>query len=36
MGEHNRDVLGGILGLDDAELADLAADGVIATRPTGL
>ncbi|MGH9227851.1 MAG: CaiB/BaiF CoA transferase family protein [Acidimicrobiales bacterium] len=29
LGEHTREVLGGILGLSDAELDDLAADGVI-------
>jgi crotonobetainyl-CoA:carnitine CoA-transferase CaiB-like acyl-CoA transferase len=29
LGEHTRDVLGGILGLSDAELDELAADGVI-------
>jgi succinyl-CoA---D-citramalate CoA-transferase len=29
LGEHTRDVLGGILGLSDAELDGLAADGVI-------
>ena len=28
LGEHTRDVLGGILGLSDADLDDLAADGV--------
>ena len=30
LGSHNRDVLQGLLGLDDDELAQLAADGVIA------
>lgn len=29
LGQHTREVLGGILGLSDAELDDLAADGVI-------
>jgi crotonobetainyl-CoA:carnitine CoA-transferase CaiB-like acyl-CoA transferase len=29
LGEHTREVLGGILGLSDAELDDLTADGVI-------
>jgi len=33
LGQHNRDVLGGLLGLGDAELAALEADGVIGTRP---
>jgi crotonobetainyl-CoA:carnitine CoA-transferase CaiB-like acyl-CoA transferase len=36
MGQHNRDVLVGVLGLDDAEIGDLAAEGVIAARPAGL
>ena len=36
LGEHNRAVLGGWLGLSDAELADLAAQRVIGTRPVGL
>ena len=33
VGEHNREVLGGILGLSDAELASLEADQVIGSRP---
>jgi crotonobetainyl-CoA:carnitine CoA-transferase CaiB-like acyl-CoA transferase len=33
LGQHNRDVLGGILGLDDEKLAALEADGIIGTRP---
>jgi crotonobetainyl-CoA:carnitine CoA-transferase CaiB-like acyl-CoA transferase len=36
MGEHNREVLHDVLGLADADIAELAADGVIATRPAGL
>ena len=32
-GEHNREVLGGVLGLGDEELADLAARGVIGDAP---
>lgn len=35
MGEHNAEVLGGMLGLDDAELERLAEAGVIGTRPVG-
>jgi crotonobetainyl-CoA:carnitine CoA-transferase CaiB-like acyl-CoA transferase len=33
LGQDNRALLGGWLGLDDAELAALADDGVIGTRP---
>ncbi len=33
-GEHNRDVLAEVLGLDDTEIDALAADGVISDRPT--
>ena len=29
LGQHNRQVLGGLLGLSDSELTDLAAEGVI-------
>ena len=36
VGEHNRQILAGALGLDDAELARLEAASVIGTRPTGL
>jgi crotonobetainyl-CoA:carnitine CoA-transferase CaiB-like acyl-CoA transferase len=32
-GEHNREVLGGLLGFPDAELDALAAAGVIGTAP---
>jgi crotonobetainyl-CoA:carnitine CoA-transferase CaiB-like acyl-CoA transferase len=35
MGQHNREVLGE-LGLSDAEIDQLASDGVIGDRPTGL
>jgi crotonobetainyl-CoA:carnitine CoA-transferase CaiB-like acyl-CoA transferase len=36
MGEHNAEVLGGELGLGDAELAALAEAGVIGDAPSGL
>jgi crotonobetainyl-CoA:carnitine CoA-transferase CaiB-like acyl-CoA transferase len=36
LGQHNHDVLTRILGLDDAAIAQLAADGIIGTRPKGL
>jgi crotonobetainyl-CoA:carnitine CoA-transferase CaiB-like acyl-CoA transferase len=36
LGEHNREVLGDLLGLDDAELDALEAEGIIGTRPKGL
>jgi len=36
VGRDNERVLGGILGLSPDELRDLAADGVIGTRPEGL
>jgi crotonobetainyl-CoA:carnitine CoA-transferase CaiB-like acyl-CoA transferase len=36
LGQHNEEVLGGILGLTADELADLSAAGIIGTRPAGL
>lgn len=35
LGEHNREVLGGLLGADDDELARLSAATIIGTRPGG-
>ena len=35
LGQHNRDVLGGLLGISDDELAKLEAEGVIGTRVGG-
>ena len=32
LGEHNREILGGILGLSDAEIDQLARDGIIGTE----
>jgi crotonobetainyl-CoA:carnitine CoA-transferase CaiB-like acyl-CoA transferase len=36
MGRDNAEVLGGLLGLGDGELAELEREGVIGTRPDGL
>jgi crotonobetainyl-CoA:carnitine CoA-transferase CaiB-like acyl-CoA transferase len=36
LGEHNQEVLGGLLGLDEETLAALAADAIIGSRPLGL
>ena len=33
LGEHNREVLGGLLGLADAEIAALEESGIIGDRP---
>ncbi|HEX7096297.1 MAG TPA: CoA transferase [Acidimicrobiales bacterium] len=35
LGQHNRDILGGLLGLSDDELDELEASGIIGTRPRG-
>jgi crotonobetainyl-CoA:carnitine CoA-transferase CaiB-like acyl-CoA transferase len=35
LGEHNHEILGGLLGLSDAELAELETTGIIGTRPKG-
>ena len=36
LGQHNREILGGLLGLADEEIEKLAADKVIGERPEGL
>jgi crotonobetainyl-CoA:carnitine CoA-transferase CaiB-like acyl-CoA transferase len=36
LGQHNHEVLSSILGLDEAEIAQLEDEGVIGTRPVGL
>ncbi len=32
LGEHNREILGGILGLSNGEIEELARDGIIGTE----
>ncbi|MBK6288219.1 MAG: CoA transferase [Gammaproteobacteria bacterium] len=34
LGEHNQEILGGVLGLSDDEIAQLRSDGVIGERPS--
>jgi crotonobetainyl-CoA:carnitine CoA-transferase CaiB-like acyl-CoA transferase len=36
LGQHNQAVLGNLLGLSSAELAELETEGVIGSRPQGL
>ncbi len=35
LGQHNREIFGGLLGLTGAEIDGLESDGVIGTKPTG-
>lgn len=35
LGQHNREILQGVLGITDAEFAQLEADGIVGTRPKG-
>jgi crotonobetainyl-CoA:carnitine CoA-transferase CaiB-like acyl-CoA transferase len=35
LGEHNEEILSTLLGLSEAEIAALEAQGIIGTRPTG-
>ena len=35
LGQHNREILGGLLSLTEAEIDDLEANAVVGTRPTG-
>jgi len=36
IGQHNQEVLGGLLGISDEELNHLSEKGIIATRPVGM
>jgi crotonobetainyl-CoA:carnitine CoA-transferase CaiB-like acyl-CoA transferase len=36
LGQHNDEILRGLLGLGDAEKTALRADGIIGDRPSGL
>ncbi len=36
LGQHNREILGGLLGLSDSEIEQLEADEIVGIRPKGV